>query len=100
MIFDPFLTLGYVEDIKVLVQPSNTVPYSGLLWATLGYSGLLWAKILVTSQEAKFLFSFLGPFGAWALDWDLASGLSIVVDHVVNIFQCRKSISIFVLPLR
>ena len=28
MIFDPFLTLGYVEDIKVLVQPSNTVPYS------------------------------------------------------------------------
>ena len=27
MILDPFLTLGYVEDIKVLVQPSNTVPY-------------------------------------------------------------------------
>ena len=27
MIFDPFVTLGYVEDIKVLVQPSNTVPY-------------------------------------------------------------------------
>ena len=23
---DPFLTLGYVEDIKVFVQPSNAVP--------------------------------------------------------------------------
>ena len=27
MIFDPFLTLGYVEDINVFVQPSDTVPY-------------------------------------------------------------------------
>ena len=27
MIFDPFLTLGYVEDINVFVHPSNTVPY-------------------------------------------------------------------------
>ena len=27
VIFDPFLTLGYVEDIKVFVQPSDTVPY-------------------------------------------------------------------------
>ena len=34
-------------------------------------------KILVTSPEAKFLFPFVGPFGALALDWDLASGLSI-----------------------
>ena len=32
-------------------------------------------EILVTSPEAKFLFPFLGLF--WALDWDLASGLSI-----------------------
>ena len=32
-------------------------------------------KILVTSPEAKFLFPFLG---LWALDWDLASGLSII----------------------
>ena len=39
-------------------------------------------KILVTSPEAKFLFPFLGPFGAWALDWDLASGLSI------NLMMC------------
>ena len=28
MIFDPFLTLGYMEDIKVYVQLSNAVPYS------------------------------------------------------------------------
>ena len=39
-------------------------------------------KILVTSPEAKFLFPFLGPFGVWALDWDLASGLSIQIVKV------------------
>ena len=33
-------------------------------------------KILVTSPEAKFLFPFLG---LWALDWDLASGLSTAI---------------------
>ena len=27
MIFDHFLTLGFVEDINVFVKPSNTVPY-------------------------------------------------------------------------
>ena len=32
-------------------------------------------QILLTSPEAKFIFPFLGPFGAWALDCDLASGL-------------------------
>ena len=35
-------------------------------------------KILVTSPEAKFLFPFLG---LWALDWDLASGLSILTTN-------------------
>ena len=31
MIFDPFQTLGYVEDINVFVQPSDTVPYWRIL---------------------------------------------------------------------
>ena len=28
MIFDPFLTLGYVEMIKVFLHPINAVPYT------------------------------------------------------------------------
>ena len=35
MIFDPFQTLGYVEDINVFVQPSDTVPYWSLSTAYL-----------------------------------------------------------------
>ena len=31
MIFDPFLTLGYVEMIKVFLHPVNAVPYYLLL---------------------------------------------------------------------
>ena len=33
-------------------------------------------KILVTSPEAKFLFSFLGPF--WGLGFGLGLGLGLV----------------------
>ena len=50
-------------------------------------------KILVTSPEAKFLFSLFGAFwgflGLWALDWALALGLSIENKHkVVNNIFC------------
>ena len=38
-------------------------------------------KILVTSPEAKF-GPFWGFLGLWALDWALASGLSINTKYV------------------
>ena len=45
--------------------------YSELLWAT-----LVAHKILVTSPEAKFLFSLFGAFGA--LGFGLGLGLGLV----------------------
>ena len=41
-----------------------------------GWVGWVAYKILVTSPEAKFLFSFLGPF--WGLGFGLGLGLGLV----------------------
>ena len=79
MTWDTFLTLrgpkGIYLDHVCTLRPSKS--YGWGAWAVVV---LVVHKILVTSPEAKFLFPFLGLLGLWALDWDLASGLSIQ-DH-------------------
>ena len=52
MIFDPFQTLGYVEDINVFVQPSDTVPY----WPVLNPE----YHFAVDQTMSKVLHTFLG----------------------------------------
>ena len=72
MTWDTFLTLRgtnviYLDHVATL-RTSKSYGWGGVV--VVAY------KILVTSPEAKFLFPFLG---LWALDWDLASGLSISI---------------------
>ena len=73
MTWDTFLTLrgtkGIYLDYVGTLRPSKSFGWWG---------GLVVAhKILVTSPEAKFLFSFLGPlgFGLWTRTWPRACQL-------------------------
>ena len=73
MTWDTFLTLrgtkGIYLDHVCTLRPSKSDGWGG---------GVGWVshKITVTSPEAKFLFSFLGPFGA--LGFGLGLGLGLV----------------------
>ena len=74
MTWDTFLTLrgtkGIYLDHVATLRTSKS-------YGWVGWGGVVVAhKILVTSPEAKF-GPFWGFWGLWALDWALASGLSI-----------------------
>ena len=68
MTWDTFLTIGCTKGIYLVVVVAH--------------------KILVTSPEAKFLFPF---WGLWALDWDLASDLSIIYPKSIEEDDLVKS---------
>ena len=84
MTWDTFLTLrgtkGIYLDYVGTLRPSKSY----------GWGGVVAHKILVTSPEAKFLFSFLGLFGA--LGFGLGLGLGLV-NSISNIFYTQGASS-------